>query len=202
MLLHKFFLERVSEKHSGVILTLPFSHLSIKICTPRLNLRQADSFYSMQRSLRVDINDSHLWQGFKCQVLPQKKKANKPNSIKAMKKEAQNSGFGHLCESDTASVLGLSSELLHIGYNRRKEWIKLVELWKPVSSSDWKPMRLAFLSGNLTPVMGSVVPQVTSWAMAPAATAVIAKGKKLLKRLSENKYCWLKDEKFRVDIQK
>lgn len=34
------------------------------------------------------------------------------------------------------------------------------------------------------------------------ATAVIAKGKKLLKRLSENKYCWLKDEKFRVYIQK
>lgn len=75
-----------------------------------------------------------------------------------------------------------------------------MELWKPVSSSGWKPMRLAFLSGNLTPTTGSVVAQVTSWTVAPAAIAV-AKGKKLLKRLSENKYCWLNDDKFRVYIQ-
>lgn len=64
-------------------------------------------------------------------------------------------------------------------------------------------MRLAFLSArNLTAITGRVVPQVTSWTVAPAATAVLAKGRKLLKRLSENKYRWLKDDKFRVYIQK
>lgn len=44
MLLQEFFPEGVSEKQYGVIITLPFSHLSIKICTPRLKLRQADKF--------------------------------------------------------------------------------------------------------------------------------------------------------------
>lgn len=42
-----------------------------------------------------------------------------------------------------------------------------MELWKTVSPSDGKPwLRLAFLSGNLTAITGSVVPQVTSWTMA------------------------------------
>lgn len=39
-------------------------------------------------------------------------------------------------------------------------------------------MKLALLSGKLTPISGSVAPQVTSWTMPPAATAVLAKGKK------------------------
>ena len=42
-----------------------------------------------------------------------------------------------------------------------------MELWKTVSPGDWKPqLRLAFLSGNLTAITGSVVPQVASWTIA------------------------------------
>jgi len=79
-----------------------------------------------------------------------------------MRKEAQKAGSVHLCESDAASLLGLSLEQLWIRL-QPQERIKLVELWKTVSAGDWKPrLRLAFLRGNLTAIKGSVVPQVTS----------------------------------------
>lgn len=42
-----------------------------------------------------------------------------------MRKEAQNSGFGHLYESDTASVLGLSLELLGIRLQPQERMSKI-----------------------------------------------------------------------------
>lgn len=42
-----------------------------------------------------------------------------------MRKEAQNSGFGHFCELETASLLGLSLELLQIWLQPQERMSKI-----------------------------------------------------------------------------
>lgn len=135
----------------------------------------------MQRWLRVDINDSHLCHGFKCQVLPQKNKNPIPYSIKHLKSNEEGSPelwlWPPLWVRHSICARTLFGAVMDVVTTTGKnEW----SLWNygKLSSSDWKPMRLAFLSGDLTPISGSVAPQVTSWTMPPAATAVLAKGKK------------------------
>lgn len=55
-----------------------------------------------------------------------------------MRKEAQNSGFGHLFESDTESVLGLSLELLWIWLQPQERMSKVggtMENYHPVTGN-------------------------------------------------------------------
>lgn len=119
-----------------------------------------------------------------------------------MRKEAQNSGFGHLCESDTASVLGLSLELLRIRLQPQERMSKIggtmencIIQWLETNEagiSKWEShsyYRQCSTTGHI-PDNGS------------SSNRYVSKREKLLKRLSENKYHWLKDDTFGVYIQK
>lgn len=84
-----------------------------------------------------------------------------------MRKEAQKTGFVHLCESDAASVLGLSLEWLWIRLQPQERMNKIRGTMEN-SITRWleATTEVSIFKRNLIAIKGSVAPQVTSWTMA------------------------------------